>query len=159
REQLLEQNFRTLLSPKSMEMFLDVIERARQHIWIPTGLKATRSDGQTVPLEATVSISTAHHRQFYTVILRNVNERVEAMRLIQQLTEQTEYLQAELKAVQNFDEILGTSEVMIHLLRDVERVAITDTNVLILGETGTGKELIARAIHAASKRASKSLIK
>jgi PAS domain S-box-containing protein len=165
REELLGRNFRELLSRKCVDVFLNVIDElndptaTRQHRWIPMGLEATRSDGHTLPLEATVSASTAHGRQFYTLILRNVNERQEALRQIRQLTEQTEYLKAELKAVQNFDEIIGRSEVMSDLLRDLERVAVTETSVLIFGETGTGKELIARAIHNSSKRAGKALIK
>jgi PAS domain S-box-containing protein len=165
REQLLGQNFCALLSQTSLKIFLDVIEQlnsstaVRQHIWIPAGLCATRTDGREFPLEATISISTAHNRQFYTIILRNVNERQEAERRIRQLTEQTEYLKAELRAVQNFDEIIGSSEALSNLLRDVESVAVTDTSVLILGETGTGKELIARAIHNHSRRADKPLIK
>ena len=165
REELLGQKFGQFLSSGSLRMFSDVIEQlnsstgTRQHIWIPTGLEAVRSDGHAFPVEATVSISTAHGRQFYTIILRNVNERHEAMRQIRQLTEQTEYLKAELRAVHNFDEIIGKAEVMSSLLRDVQRVAITNTSVLILGETGTGKELIARAIHNASRRAAKPLIK
>ena len=165
REELLGRNFRELLSRKSLGIFLDIVNQlndstvARQHIWVPTGLEACRSDSQLFPLEATLSISTEHGRQFYTIILRNVNERQEAIRQIRKLTEQAEYLKAELKAAQNFDEIIGNSDVMAGLLRDVERVAITDTSVLILGETGTGKELIAHAIHNASRRAGKSLIK
>jgi PAS domain S-box-containing protein len=139
REELLGQNFKDLLSRKSLGIFLDVIEQlnaatgARQHIWIPTGLQAARSGGQFFPLEATVSLSTEPRRRFYTIILRNVNEREEAIRQIRQLTEEAEYLKAELKAAQNFDEIIGNSEVMSSLLRDVKRVAITDTSVLILG--------------------------
>ena len=164
REELLSRNFQELLSLRSFGIFKEVIEQlnisgARQHIWIPNGLDVTLSNGQTFPVEATVSLSSAFNKRFHTIILRNVNERHEAMRQIRQLTEQTEYLKAELKAAQNFDEIIGSSEVMRTLLRDVESVAITDASVLILGETGTGKELIARAIHNASKRAGKSLIK
>lgn len=165
RDELLGQSFKELLSEKSLRIFLEVIDQlnrsagGRQHIWIPVGLEALRSDAQVFPVEATLSVSVAHGRQFYTIILRNINERQEAMRQIRQLTEQAEYLKAELKAVQNFDEIIGSSTVMSSLLRDVERVAVTDTSVLVLGETGTGKELVARAIHNASGRAAKPLIK
>ncbi len=165
RDELLGLSFKELLSEKSLRIFLEVIDQlnrsagGRQHIWIPVGLEALRSDAQVFPVEATLSVSVAHGRQFYTIILRNVNERQEAMRQIRQLTEQAEYLKAELKAVQNFDEIIGSSTVMSSLLRDVERVAVTDTSVLVLGETGTGKELVARAIHNASGRAAKPLIK
>jgi PAS domain S-box-containing protein len=162
REALLGQNFRNFLTPESQTVFGEVVDQlnaTRQHVWIPKGLEAIRNDRQTFPVEATLSVSSSQHPQFYTLILRNVNERHEAVRQIQQLTEQTEYLKEELKAVQNFDEIIGRSQAMLSLLRDVERVARTDTSVLILGETGTGKELIARAVHNASRRASKPLIK
>ena len=165
RAELLTRNFKDLLPPKSLGTFRGIIEQlnssdgARQHIWIPSGVEATHSDGHVFPVEATVSVSIEHRRRFYTIILRNVNERQEAMRQIQQLTEQAEYLKAELRAAQNDDEIIGSSQVISHLLHDVDRVAITDATVLILGETGTGKELIATAIHQASRRAAKPLIR
>jgi transcriptional regulator with GAF, ATPase, and Fis domain len=57
-----------------------------------------------------------------------------------------------------FDGILGQSESLRRVLEDVEQVAATDATVLILGETGTGKELVARAIHGASRRSDKPLI-
>ena len=69
------------------------------------------------------------------------------------------YLQEEIKSVHNFDEIVGQSPALLEALDKVNRVAKTDASVLITGETGTGKELIARAIHSASRRHDKPLIK
>ena len=69
------------------------------------------------------------------------------------------YLQEEIKSVHNFDEIVGQSPALLEALDKVNRVARTDASVLITGETGTGKELIARAIHSASRRHDKPLIK
>jgi formate hydrogenlyase transcriptional activator len=57
-----------------------------------------------------------------------------------------------------FEDIVGSSEVLRKVLRQVTKVALCDSTVLILGETGTGKELIARAIHKRSKRASRAFI-
>ena len=57
-----------------------------------------------------------------------------------------------------FEDIVGSSEVLRKVLRQVTKVALSDSTVLILGETGTGKELIARAIHKQSKRASRAFI-
>jgi formate hydrogenlyase transcriptional activator len=57
-----------------------------------------------------------------------------------------------------FEDIVGSSEVLRQVLRQVAKVALSDSTVLILGETGTGKELIARAIHKRSKRASRAFI-
>ena len=61
------------------------------------------------------------------------------------LQQQNQYLQEEIKSVHNFDEIIGRSPVHLAVLDKVGRVAPTDATVLISGETGTGKELIARA--------------
>ncbi|MGE5195330.1 MAG: sigma 54-interacting transcriptional regulator [Deltaproteobacteria bacterium] len=75
------------------------------------------------------------------------------------LTAQNLYLQEEIKSVHNFDEIVGQSPGLLEALDKVNRVARTDATVLVTGETGTGKELIARAIHSASRRHDKPLIK
>src|SRR6266850_2157506 len=58
-----------------------------------------------------------------------------------------------------FEEIVGSSEALRRVLEQVSRVAPTDSTVLIQGETGTGKELIARAIHNRSKRANRAFIR
>ena len=75
------------------------------------------------------------------------------------LKAQNLYLQEEIKSVHNFDEIVGRSPTLLAVLAKVERVAGTDATVLISGETGTGKELVARAIHSRSRRSEKPLIK
>jgi formate hydrogenlyase transcriptional activator len=75
------------------------------------------------------------------------------------LAAQNVYLQEEIKSVHNFEEIIGQSPTLLDVLEKVQRVARTDATVLITGETGTGKELIARAIHSASQRRDKPLIK
>jgi transcriptional regulator with GAF, ATPase, and Fis domain len=74
------------------------------------------------------------------------------------LAAEAAYLREEIKSLFGFDEILGHSEALKRVLDDIEQVAVTDTTVLILGETGTGKELIARAIHGAGRRRDKPLV-
>jgi formate hydrogenlyase transcriptional activator len=72
---------------------------------------------------------------------------------------QNVYLQEEIKGSHNFEELIGSSTSLKKVLNNVERVAPTDSTVLITGETGTGKELIARAIHNLSPRKNKPLVK
>jgi PAS domain S-box-containing protein len=131
---------------------LDRRPEGGQSLWIAGGLQVRRADGSEFPAEATLSRFQVHRRPYYTLILRNVNDRLEA-------EQQIEYLREELRAAEGFDEIIGESDALRRVLHDIQQVADTDTTVLILGETGTGKELIARAIHAASKRRDKPLIK
>lgn len=69
------------------------------------------------------------------------------------------YLEEEIKASNNFAEIIGTSATLKKVLRQVETVAPTDAVVLVQGETGTGKELIARAVHNLSNRRERTLVK
>jgi len=75
------------------------------------------------------------------------------------LQAESQYLQNEIKGQHDFEEIIGSSPVLAATLRKVEVVAPTDSTVLLLGETGTGKELLARAIHARSRRSRRPLIK
>ena len=75
------------------------------------------------------------------------------------LQEEKLYLQEEIRTEYNFEEIVGTSATLKRALQDVETVAPTDSTVLIFGETGTGKELIARALHNLSGRREHTLVK
>jgi transcriptional regulator with GAF, ATPase, and Fis domain len=75
------------------------------------------------------------------------------------LEEECTYLQEEIKTHHDFDEIVGESEALKSVLTAIETVAPTGANVVVTGETGTGKELVARAVHARSPRAGKPLIK
>ena len=76
-----------------------------------------------------------------------------------QLKEEKLYLEEEIRTEYNFEEIIGNSPVLKRVLQEVETVATTDSTVLIYGETGTGKELIAHAIHNLSHRRERTLVK
>jgi PAS domain S-box-containing protein len=96
---------------------------------------------------------------FTRTMFIDVTERVLMEREQKRLQSQNRYLQEEIKSVHNFDEIIGASSGLLRVLENVRRVAPTDATVLICGETGTGKELIARAIHSAGRRADRPFIK
>ena len=89
--------------------------------------------------------------------LRTVLSEMEVLR--GQLEADCTYLGEEIELMHDYRNIIGESEVFKYVLYRVEQIAPTDTTALILGETGTGKELIARAIHHGSKRKERPLIK
>jgi len=88
-----------------------------------------------------------------------IRQLVEIGRYKQQLEEETIYLKEEIKVNQNYSEIIGESQAILKTFRLVAQVAPSESTVLILGETGTGKELIARAIHNNSPRRNKLMVK
>jgi formate hydrogenlyase transcriptional activator len=103
-------------------------------------------------------------------IVRDITERKEAerslktaldevQRLKDQLHHENIYLQEEIRVASDFGEIIGRSETLMRVLRQAEQVAPLDTTVLVLGETGTGKELLAHAVHRLSRRNQRSLVK
>jgi len=125
-----------------------------------------RSDGTTVPVE--VSASRIRHGYFQTVV-RNISERkrnevalekaLEEIQLLKdQLYEENIALREEIVKTSMFEEIIGASPALQAVLSRVSKVALTDSTVLITGETGTGKELIARAIHKRSQRSSRAFV-
>jgi chemotaxis protein methyltransferase CheR len=83
----------------------------------------------------------------------------EIQALKEKLEAERAYLQDEIKLEYNHENIVGQSDEINYVLYKVEQIAATDTNVLVLGETGTGKELVARAVHGLSLRRDRALVK
>jgi PAS domain S-box-containing protein len=133
--------------------------KAGQSLWIAGGLDALTRDGSRFQAEATLSHYLREHRHQFTLILRDVEERLMAEQRIVSLTREAHYLNEELKSLQGFERIVGSSAALLRALRALDHVAATDTTLLLLGETGTGKELFARAAHASSKRSQRQLVK
>ncbi len=164
-DQVIDQKFGRFIAHEDREKLLQLIQELedrseeQHYMWIAGGLKAIGSDGIEFSAEATLSRFEFGGEPMYVLILRNVNDRFAAEQKIRSLSREAEYLREEIKHLHNFDEIIGQSEPLLRMLHDVEHVAETDVNVLISGETGTGKELIARAIHSASRRNKKPLIR
>jgi PAS domain S-box-containing protein len=138
---------------------LNTKPEGQRYLWIPGGLSALRTDGTEFPAEATLSQYQMEGRIFYTLILRNVDERLEAEHKIRSLTIETEFLKEELHELQHFGDILGNSPALLNVLRDIQQVADTEATVLLTGETGTGKEVMARAVHANSRRRDHPFVK
>jgi transcriptional regulator with GAF, ATPase, and Fis domain len=162
---MIGRDFCELLAPESRERLgaFTVELRGREEptasLWIPGGLRVSSARGRIFSAEATLSRFGAGHRGGFTLILRDVEERLAAESRIQSLLSEAEALREALRALGAFEPILGSSKALLAALREVESVAATDTTVLFLGETGTGKELFARAVHAQSRRRDKPLIK
>jgi formate hydrogenlyase transcriptional activator len=90
--------------------------------------------------------------------VQNMQSYQEIDSLKARLEKENVYLQEELRAEHNFEEIVGNSPALLKALHAVDQVAPTDSTVLIYGETGTGKELVARAIHSRSARNGRALV-
>jgi formate hydrogenlyase transcriptional activator len=90
--------------------------------------------------------------------IQNMQSYQEIASLKSRLEKENVYLREELRTEHNFEEIVGNSPALLSALQAVEQVAPTDATVLIYGETGTGKELVARAIHNRSARSGRALV-
>ncbi|MBR9921224.1 MAG: PAS domain S-box protein [Bacteroidetes bacterium] len=129
-----------------------------------------KKNGKPLPVEATAYYIRYQDEEYRCSIIRDVSEKKkkeaqlkEALDHISKLSEQLEqeksYLQEEVNVNYNFNNIISKSNKYKPVLQKVRRVADTDATVLILGETGTGKELLARAIHNLSGRSSRAMVK
>jgi PAS domain S-box-containing protein len=135
---------------------------AQQAIWISEGLTAKRVDDEIFPIEASLSRVEAKGQQMFILIIRDINERKARQQAEAECTTLRGinlYLQEEVIASREGEEVIGHSPALHQAWELVKQVADTDATVLITGETGTGKELIARAIHNLSKRKDKTLVK
>jgi transcriptional regulator with GAF, ATPase, and Fis domain len=103
-----------------------------------------------------VSVDITERKRAHAELQRSYDEIKELKKRIQT---ESDYLQEEIKHIGRYDEIVGQSKALKYVLKKVEQVAHTDSVVLITGETGTGKELIARAIHNLSKQKDRVMVK
>ncbi|NOR79919.1 MAG: PAS domain-containing protein [Methyloprofundus sp.] len=130
-----------------------------------------RYDSTSFPVDfVSTPIMEGNELQGVVMVFRDITERIiEEQKLHSALTEikqlknrlqaENRYLQEQVNLNHKFEDILGQSQSLKTVLHQVEQVAPTDTTVLILGETGTGKELFARALHNLSQRKNRPLVK
>ena len=162
-ESLSNRKLTTLLTAESTQKLCNVVqelgEKERHFAWVPRGFDAIRSDGSQFPAEASVSRFEVAGQPRYSVILRNVEHQLAAENRLHELEAETAYLQSEIAERQRGGEIIGNSAAIRAVITAVNQVAPTPATVLIEGETGTGKELVARAIHQQSQRSGRPFVR
>ncbi len=141
-----EEAFRKFLAGEEFSgLEVETRRKDGRPLWLSLWMKPLRGDDGQIQAARCITV--------------DITDRVLAEAEKARLQQQNLYLQEEIKAAHNFEEIIGHGPALRAVLENVRRVAPTDTSVLIGGETGTGKELIARAVHSASKRPDKPFIK
>jgi formate hydrogenlyase transcriptional activator len=128
----------------------DIVLSARsERIWPAEYIPRLRLLGE-------VFVNALLHRRAYKKLQESYRE---VNRLKDLLQAENDYLHVEIKGVTGYSEIIGQSSGIQDVMRKVQQVALSNSTVLIQGETGTGKELIARAIHKMSNRSDKKMMK
>lgn len=154
----------------SGEAWKDLWEKIENKKIITFESKQLRKDGITIPVEVKTNFLSFKRKSYACLIAVDISNRKyaeaklnrsfeEVAQLKDRLEAENIYLQDEIKLVHNFEEIISRSKVFKKVLGKVEQVAITDATVLVLGETGTGKELLVRALHNISRRCKRPLVK
>jgi transcriptional regulator with GAF, ATPase, and Fis domain len=126
---------------------MDIVQS--EHVWPKNIVEQSKAIGNI--------ILSAMRRREAEIELQNSYDEIKQLK--DQLETDNIYLQDEIKLNHNFEEIIGESKDLQYALHRVEKISPSNTTVLILGETGTGKELVARAIHNASPLKNRTVIK
>jgi PAS domain S-box-containing protein len=127
-------------------------------LWIPGYVECRKKSGEQFHAEASISRFEAEGAVFFVFFIENVEDRLSAEQALETLQSEAARLKEEIRAMSNPGDIIGSSPSIRQACELVRQVAPTDTTVLVTGETGTGKELLARAIHAHSPRKDKTMV-
>jgi chemotaxis protein methyltransferase CheR len=166
-------SFRSRLHPEDTEAIWAAIERhlkervaykaeyrlqtkSGEYLWfLARGQAIWNTEGKAIRMSGSIQDITERKQAELNLqaALSEINE------LKEKLEAERAYLQEEIKLEYNYENIIGQSDGLNYVLYKVEQIAPSDTTVLVLGETGTGKELVARAIHGLSPRKDRTLVK
>ena len=150
--------------------FKRYLDTSQRHInWRGTELIGLRKNGEEFPVEVSFGELIENGQRLVTGFIRDISERKQAgialekafeeIKLLKdQLCKENLALREEVDRASMFEEIVGNSSALQAVLSRIAKVAPTDSTVLITGETGTGKELIARAVHKQSKRSGRAFV-
>jgi PAS domain S-box-containing protein len=174
REELLALRFQDITHPDDLAADLSVVDQLLSGEITTCSLEKRyiRRDHSLVWANLAVSLmrTAAGEPRHFIVVVEDVTERrraeealrqsyVEIERLKDRLQAESDYLKAEVQVAQARGELTGRSAAILKLQRQIEQVAPTDSSVLVRGETGSGKELVAQAIHRLSPRRSHVMVK
>ena len=169
-EELAHQHANFLVHPDDHPHILKAIERCFRDGQVSIEYELVAKSGLRIPYSGSAKSVNLGNGVYMIGLAVDISARKKAedalrraLLKIEQLREQLHsdytYLKEEIKLDHGFDQIIGQSDSLKYVLFKVNQIASTETTVLILGETGTGKELIARAIHDASPRKDRPLVK
>jgi PAS domain S-box-containing protein len=122
-------------------------------------LSGRRKDGSEFPVDIMLGPVEGPEGSVVLAVIRDLSQKKKDEEALRRSEQEKDYLAEELTISHHFDEIIGQNSGLKRVLKQVEEVAKTDATVLILGETGTGKELIARGIHQLSSRRDHAFVK
>ncbi len=162
-EEMIGRHAGDFIRPEDVAPLTDKIRRALENPEeVQTiRVRVRRRDGSTIDVEAVGRrLRDPADTRYVVFNWRDISERVQYYdKLRERLESENAYLQEEVRAASGSGAILGKSAGVHRMLEQIEMVAPTDATVLILGETGVGKELVARAIHERSLRRDRPLVK
>jgi PAS domain S-box-containing protein len=133
-----------------------LLKKSGEYLWfLARGQAIWNAEGKAIRMSG--SIQDITERKQAELDLRAALSEIKELK--EKLEVERAYLQEEIKLVYNYENIVGQSDALKYVLYKAEQIAPGDTTVLVLGETGTGKELVARAIHSLSTRKNRALVK